>query len=261
MSKKYILYALSLVSSSQLYAEGLSQEANDPTAPLMAVQLKDDYVLGFHNGMENKTANSMMLRTAYPYRWGKTNHIARITQPYTTDTPLGDTGIGDMTLFDLLVFSESWGRYGVGVVGTLPLSDKSKQWSIGPSFGFVNNTVKEGLNVGLFNQNLFRIAGDDGRPYTRMSSLQPILNYSLQDGWNIGTGDIQYIYDWESKQWISLPVALQIGKLVRLGTVPTIFFLQYQYNFADKVHTESGLYAPVVKNSLSFTVKFLFPTR
>jgi len=86
------------------------------------------------------------------------------------------------------------------------------------------------------------------------------LNYSWGGGWNIGTGDIQYIYDWDSSQWASLPVGIQAGKLVNFGKVPTILSLQYQHNFADEVDIGNDLYAPTAKNSLVFTFKFLFPT-
>ena len=165
-----------------------------------------------------------------------------------------------MTLFDMTVFPASWGRYGVGVVGAIPLAEGNEQWSLGPALGFVNNTMSKGLNLGLFNQNLFRVAGDDDRPYTRISSLQPILNYSMGDGWNIGTGDIQYIYDWESTQWVSLPIGIQVGKLHKFGKLPVIFSLQYVYNFADEVNIGNGLFAPTPKTSLTFTAKFLFPT-
>ena len=256
-----ILIFASLVFSSQLYAaEDLSQTANDPTAPLMAMQLIDNYTSDFHNSLEGETANSVMFRAAYPYKWGETSHIARISQPYVTNTPSGDTGLADMTLFDMTVFPASWGRFGVGIVAGIPIADDNKQWSLGPAVGFVNNTLAKGLNIGLFNQNLFRVAGDDDRPDTSISSFQPILNYSVGGGWNIGTGDIQYIYDWESSQWASLPVGIQVGKLVKIGKVPTILSLQYQYNFADEVDIGNDLYAPTAKSSLVFTFKFLFPT-
>lgn len=253
-------YALAL-SVSSLYSEtDLSQKANDPTAPLMAVQLIDNYTSDYYNSLEGESGNSVSFRAAYPYKWGEYNHIARITQPYATDSPSGDTGLADMTLFDMTVFPASWGRFGVGVVAGIPIEGGNKQWSLGPAFGFVNNTITKGLNLGLFNQNLFRIAGDDVRPHTKISSFQPIVNYSLGGGWNIGTGDIQYMYDWESTQWVSLPIALQVGKLHRFGKLPVMFSLQYAHNFADKVNIGNGIFAPTPKNSLTFTAKFLFPT-
>ncbi len=252
-----------LIGATQTLAEdneGLSQKANDPTASLMAVQIIDEYTADFYNAFEGESANGILLRAAYPYVWGETKHIARISQPFTTDTPSGENGIEDMTLFDLTVFDASWGRYGVGVVAGVPLADTHDQWSAGPAFGFVNNSITKGLNVGLFNQNLFRFAGDDDRAYTKISSLQPILNYTLGGGWNIGTGDIQYVYDWESTQWVSLPIGIQLGKLVRFGKLPVIFSAQYIHNFADEVNIGNGLFAPTPKTSLTFTAKFLFPT-
>lgn len=261
--KKILSSALmsGVLITSLLHAEGdLSQKANDPTAPLMAVQLIDNYTSDFYNGLEGESANSISFRAAYPYKWGESNHIARVTLPAVTDSPTGETGIQDMTLFDMTVFGTSWGRYGVGVVGAIPLAEGNDQWSIGPAFGFVNNTMSKGLNIGLFNQNLFRIAGEDDRPYTKVSSLQPILNYSMGGGWNIGTGDIQYIYDWESSQWASLPVGVQVGKLHKFGKLPVIFSLQYIYNFADEVTVGNGFLAPTPKTSITFTAKFLFPT-
>ena len=255
-----LLYAV-MLGGTGLYAESdLAQKANDPTAPLMAVQLIDNYISDFYNSLEGETANNVSLRAAYPYKWGAYNHIARVTQPYTTNSPSGDTGLADMTLFDMTVFPALWGRFGVGVVAGIPIEEGNKQWSLGPAFGFVNNTITKGLNLGLFNQNLFRIAGDDARPYTKISSLQPIVNYSLGGGWNIGTGDIQYIYDWESTQWVSLPIAFQVGKLYRFGKLPVMFSLQYAHNFADEVSIGNGIFAPTPKNSLTFTAKFLFPT-
>ncbi len=256
----YYIYVFMLTSIG-LHAESdLAQKANDPTAPLMAVQLIDNYTSDYYNSLEGESGNSVSLRAAYPYKWGERNHIARITLPTVTDSPTGDTGIQDMTLFDLTVFPASWGRYGVGIVASIPIADNHDQWSAGPAFGFVNNTLSKGLNIGLFNQNLFRIAGDDARPDTKISSFQPILNYSIGAGWNIGTGDIQYVYDWESSQWASLPIGLQVGKLHRFGKLPVIFSLQYLYNFADEVTISNGLLAPTPKRSITFTAKFLFTT-
>lgn len=237
----------------------LSQKANDPTASLMAVQLIDGYVSDFYNTPENETGNSISLRAAYPYTWGKTKHILRVTQPYTTKSPSGESGFEDLTLFDMALYPASWGRFGVGIVAAIPLADGNKQWSVGPAVGFVNNTLAKGVNIGLFNQNLFRIAGDDGRDYTRISSFQPIINYSIGGGWNVGGGDLQFIYDWSSSQWVSLPVSLQVGKLIKFGDLPVNISAQYQHNFADEVTFGNGLLAPTSKNTFTITAKFLFP--
>ncbi len=260
LKRSSTLFSIVLLGS-QLYAEGdLAQKANDPTAPLMAVQIIDGYTADYYHSLEGESANNILLRAAYPYKWGEYNHIARVSQPINTSTPTGDTGLEDMTLFDMTVFPASWGRFGLGIVGGIPLADGHDQWSLGPAIGFVNNSIAKGLNLGLFNQNLFRVAGEDDRPSTKISSLQPILNYSMGDGWNIGTGDIQFIYDWESTQWVSLPLGIQLGKLVKFGQLPVILSAQYVHNFADEVNIGNGYFAPTPKTSFTFTAKFLFPT-
>ena len=260
-SERSLLLACMLgISTLSAQSSDLSQKANDPTAPLMSVQLIDEYTSDFHNGLEGESANSVLFRVAYPYKWGEYSHIVRMTQPSVTDSPTGDTGLANMTLFDMAVFDASWGRYGLGIVGSIPIADGNKQWSVGPAFGFVNNTLSKGLNLGLFTQNLFRISGDDERPATKISSLQPIINYSLGGGWNVGTGDIQYIYDWESTQWVSLPIGIQVGKLHRFGKLPVIFSIQYMHNFANEVEVDNGFFAPTAKNTLTFTAKFILPT-
>jgi len=247
-------------STTIIYADSdLSQKANDPTASLMAVQLIDGYISDFYNTQKHETGNSISLRAAYPYNWGETKHIFRATQPYITNSPSGKTGFEDMTLFDMALFQASWGRYGVGIVTSIPLADGHEQWSVGPAVGFVNNTLIKGVNLGIFNQNLFRVAGDDDREHTRMSSFQPIINYSIGGGWNIGGGDMQLIYDFDSSQWVSLPIAIQVGKLVKFGNLPVMISTQYQHNFADEVELGNGLFAPTSKDTFTITAKFLFP--
>ena len=262
MKNKILLTLVTLFVGTNSYADSdmeLSQKANDPTASLMAVQLIDGYISDFYNTTEDKTGNSVSLRAAYPYTMGETKHILRVTQPYTTKSPSGESGFEDMTLFDMALYPASWGRFGVGIVSSIPLADGNKQWSVGPAIGFVNNSLVKGVNIGLFNQNLFRIAGDDNRDYIRISSFQPIINYSIGGGWNIGGGDLQFIYDWSSSQWVSLPVSLQVGKLVKFGNLPVNISTQYQHNFEDEVTLGNGLLAPTSKNTFTITAKFLFP--
>lgn len=265
MNKKLlnsIKLGLCMLISTPMYLfaqsnDNLAQEVNDPTAPILAVQIVDGYTSDYYHSLEGETANVISLRAAYPYKWGETNHIARATLPYITKNPSSETGFEDMTLFDMAVFNADWGRFGLGVVTSIPLADGHEQWSAGPAIGFVNSTFKKGFNIGIFNQNLFRITGDDDRAYTRISSFQPIVNYSMGDGWNMGTGDIQYTYDWESSQWISLPIGMQIGKVVKFKNGPIVFSAQYQHNFADDVESAGNILAPTPKNSFTFTVKFL----
>lgn len=232
--------------------QSLGQAANDPTASLMNVQIEEIYTGAFH-GLDNEDGNSIRLRTAVPFSTGKFDHIARLTVPYITDSPSGERGLGDTVLFDLIVFDQSWGRWGVGPVALLPsAADKAigqEKWAIGPALGFV--AAQPGLLLGLFNQNLFSFAGDDDRDEVDISIVQPIFSYSLPHQWSINTSEMNFTYDWSENAWTVLPLGAKLAKLLSFGGQKVQISGAYEYNFADD-HV-----GPEWK--VNFTAKFLFP--
>ena len=97
--------------------DALAAQATDPTASLMSFQLNDWYTPSYH-GLDD-SANQVVFRAAIPFDLAGTQHIFRVTQPYATSSPAG-SGLVDTVVFDLAVFNQPWGRWGVGVSGTLP---------------------------------------------------------------------------------------------------------------------------------------------
>lgn len=87
--------------------------------------------------------------------------------------------------------------------------------------------------LGVFNQNLITVAGDDDDPDVNISSVQPIFNVGLRNGWSVGTSDMSIIYDWNAKEFVSLPLGLKVSKLTKLGSVPFQWRLSYERNFYD----------------------------
>ena len=232
--------------------QSLGQAAEDPTASLMSVQISDWYSARFH-GLDDQDANTVVLRSAIPFQTGDLNHILRATIPFITDSPFLDSGLSDMTLFDLVVLNQSWGRWGVGPVALLPTGGSKRgaeQWALGPAIGF---TAKKGsLLWGAFNQNLFTYSGDGDRPPVNASVLQPILSYGLGHGWSVACSEMTFSYDYEAGRWASLPLGAKVAKLVKLGKVPVQLSLQYEHDFAD--------YQGAPEDTLRFSMKFLFPT-
>ena len=232
--------------------QSLGQAASDPTASLMSVQLADWYTARIH-GLSGEDANTLVLRSAIPFQTGELNHIFRVTAPFITDSPFLDSGLSDITLFDLVVFNQSWGRWGIGPVALIPTGGSQRgteQWALGPAVGFVARQNK--MLWGVFNQNLFSYAGDDGRTPVNASVLQPIFNLGLGHGWSVGASEMNITYDWEGDRWSSLPLGGQIAKLVRIGKLPVQFSVQYEHDFANDRGTP--------EDTLRFTLKFLFPT-
>jgi hypothetical protein len=126
-------------------------------------------------------------------------------------------------VFDLMVFNASWGRWGFGPVALLPTGGDrgAEKWAAGPAVGF---SARSGnLLWGLFNQNLFTFAGDKNRTDVNVSVLQPIFNYKLGHGWTVGVSEMTFSWDWEADRWSSLPLGVQLAKLVKIGQQPVQF--------------------------------------
>ena len=246
-----ILISTSTAAIAQSGEQDLSQAASDPTASLTAYLFQDFYTYGYH-GLDDAERNTMQFRMAVPYTLGSADNIFRLTLPYLTESPSGDTGLSDITVFNLTTFNQDWGRFGVGAVALLPTGDDdltTDRWALGPAAGFV---AQSSWGIwGLFNQNLIDLGGETGRDPVNLSVIQPIVNVSLSDGWSIGTSDMSITYDWDADKFVSLPLGVQLNKLVQFDRTPVQFGLSYEYNFYDDT------IAP--EETIGFTMKILVP--
>lgn len=232
-----------------LDGQSLDQAASDPTASLMSVQVQNLYSGDYHN-LNDESSNTVQLRSAIPFQAFGLNHIARMTLPVVTDSPSG-SGVGDLTVFDLMAFDQPWGRWGAGAVMLVPIGTEglsADKWAIGPAVGFTAR--QPGLLWGLFNQNLFSFAGS-GQQDVNVSIFQPIFNYSLPDKWSVGTSEMNLVYDWDRDDWMALPLGVKLAKLVKFAQLPVQFVGSYEHNFADDYVAPAWTF--------NFTVKFLFP--
>jgi len=210
----------------------LAAQATDPTAQLMSFQLSDLYTASYH-GLDD-TANQILFRAAIPFDLGATKHIFRVTQPYATSGPVGG-GLIDTTIFDLVVFDQSWGRWGVGVSGTLPTGSQgftTDKWTAGPAVGFVNSSNKP-INFGLFMQSFFSFAGKDGASDVGIVNFQPILSYQLGGGRSLSLGNSALVYDTEKSRWASLFASVNYGQVVSLAGQKWRPNLEVGYDFKN----------------------------
>jgi hypothetical protein len=232
-------------------AEELARQATDPTASPMNFafinNIQTDYSDLPDGTPVEGTGYDLKFQPVLPFRaWGVDN-ILRMTAPYHVSGP-GPVGLLDITIFDLVILPQKWGRLGVGAVGSFSArtSEVSSHAAGGPAIGFVAGITKK-LNLGLFNQNLFN--GDD----VAISQLQPIAAYQLGSGWSLSLGDLQWPYDWERGEWLAMPIGLQLGKVLPIGGQPMRFAVNPQY---DLKKTPG---AP--RFSVSLTVQLLLPQK
>jgi hypothetical protein len=195
-------------------ADDLSAQATDPTAALMSLQLADWYTASSHGN--DATANQLVFRAAIPFALFGTQNIFRVTQPAITSSWRCGTGLGDTQVLNLTVFGAAWGRWGVGLAGSLPTGQDGRgtdQWTLGPAAGFVNATNKTG-SFGLFVQSFFSVAGDSSKPAVGIVNLQPIASLQLGGGRSLSLGNSALVYDTRNSRWASLALGLNYGQVV-----------------------------------------------
>lgn len=230
-----------LAAQAQEPSADLSAQATDPTAALMSFQFLNWYTGAYH-GVDD-SANQLVFRAAIPFRMFGTQNIFRITQPYATSSP-GGSGIVDTTVFNLTVFDQPWGRWGIGAAGSLPTGKdglSSEKWTIGPAAGFVNSATK-GINWGLFAQTFFSFAGEDRAADVGIVNIQPIFSYQLGGGRSLSLGNSALVYDTERSRWSSLLIGLNYGQVASFWGHKWRPNVEVDYDFKDTTGNEKWVF-------------------
>jgi hypothetical protein len=222
----------------------LSRQATDPTASLMAFNFINDFRTSFY-GMDDD-GFEFRFQPVVPFRAWKVSNILRLVVPYQVSGP-GDEGLKSVTIFDLVVLPQTWGRLGIGPVMSLSesASDAESKFAIGPALG-ATLPISKKLNVGAFTQNLFATG-------VAITQLQPIIAYQLGNGWALSAGDLQFVYDWNRDEWVSLPIGFQIGKVLKVAGQPMRLSVNPQWNLKDITGAN--------KAKIVFTATVLAPAR
>jgi hypothetical protein len=218
------------VQAQETEAEELARRSTDPTSSPLTMGLIGDITLGYRDLADgtpvDETGFDAKFQPVIPFKaWGAEN-IFRMTIPYEVAGP-GPAGLQDVTLFNLVVLPQSWGRLGIGLDASLrpATSDVPAHLGIGPAIGAVI-PLAPNLNVGLFNQNLF---GND----LALTQVQPILAYLPGHGWSISLGDLQWVYDWHEGMFVSIPIGVQVGKVLPVAGQPMRFSVNPQFDLKD----------------------------
>jgi hypothetical protein len=180
------------------------------------------------------SANTTSFQLNIPYKWDEQAHLFNVTLPFITKSPQLNTGLSDITTFDLFVFTRRWGRWGLGPVLLFPTGGNTRgtgKYAIGPVIGIVWKQGK--LLYGVLNQNLFSYAGESTRKEVRFSGVQPILNYGLGGGWSVGSSDMLLTYNYVAGRWTNLPVGVRLSKVARIIRRPVQLSLEYEWNLTS----------------------------
>ena len=101
----------------------------------------------------------------------------------------GVTGVGDLQLFDLFTFKQSWGRWGFGPALVFPTASANSlgagKYQAGPSVALIYTGIKN-LTAGAIVQNPISYAGSPNRPNVNNMIITPTFTFNLKDGWFVG---------------------------------------------------------------------------
>ena len=207
--------------------------ANNPLTPKITVNLQD-YFLPSLNRTGGRSGNDFLFRGLVPSDAFGIPQIVRFTLPVVTTPqfPSGsNTGLGDLTLFDIIIIPAKPVVVGIGPLLVAPTaSDDASgtgKWQAGAA-GVVVAPQKWGLLASLVTyQHSF--AGADDRPTTQVLNVQPIVTVNLPEGFYARSSG-QWTFDFGNHTTV-VPVGLGFGKVWTLPNGTTInAFVEPQYS-------------------------------
>ncbi|HHP7232945.1 MAG TPA: neuromedin U [Xenococcaceae cyanobacterium] len=243
----------------------LAQQSQNPIANLISVPFQNNfnfnvgenedlqYVLNIQPVIPTSLNADLLLvtRTIVPLISQPTIEVNTTTGEIKSDSTFG---LGDINpQFFFVPDTDSNLTWGLGPVFLLPTATDevlgTGKWGIGPT-GVIVLTRGNWL-IGVLANQVWSFAGDSERQEVSQFLIQPFVNYSLPDGWTIGSAPT-ITANWnadEDDKW-TVPVGLSLSKLFTIGTQPATLALGGFYN------VESPTFGPDWTLRLQFTLLY-----
>lgn len=226
-------------SGAKISAQELANQVNNPSAPLTYIQSRD-ILLPSVDGQKGPIS-ALQLQPVVPvgpFHAFPFVQLVKVTVPFLVSTPgiappitcpvcgngtTGVTGMGDLQVFDLVTVKQSWGRWGFGPALVFPTATETQlgagKYQAGPAFALIYSGIKN-LTAGFVIQNPISYAGAPHRANVNQMIIAPTFTYSLNEGWFLGMSDFNLTWNWENGNAATVPLGVQVGKVVRIGKQP-----------------------------------------
>ena len=238
----------------------LAKQTQNPIADLISLPFQ--YNTFFGTGPKGKTQNTLLVQPVIPMEMNKDwNFIARpiipfIDQPAFTDTQHRNQGLGNVQFQGFFSPKEKVGDWILGFGPNLEFPTNSgpdgrfgsDNWSAGPAF--VALQMKGPWVYGGLFTHLWSYHGND--PEVNLTSIQPFINYNLEDGWYLSSSPI-ILADWsaDSRQRWTIPIGGGFGRVFKIGKQPINASVRAYHNLESPRNGSDW--------QLQFQISFLFP--
>ena len=254
---KTILKTLSLaaliipgIASAEMSQEEIAKASQNPLTAMYSLPIQNNTY--FNMGPDKKTKNVANFQPVLPFDLNDdwtvvTRTIIPIVSnpglPGLTVDPI-DTyertfGLGDTTFtafFTPKAATESGWIWGLGPSMYVPTATDTdlgtKKWGAGASAVALKMEGK--FVYGALVSNIWSFAGsgqDAGFERVNLMTLQPFINYNMDDGWFVASVPI-ITANWEADSdhtW-TVPMGLGVGRAMKLGKIPMTAQLHGYYN-------------------------------
>jgi hypothetical protein len=223
--------------------------ANNPLTDIPAIQVQN-YLQPVMSGQPGSGADQPFLRGILPHDTFGWPQLMRTSLATATTVwgPAGtESGLGDLTLFDVPLIQFANAKMGIGPLLILPTATSpalgERKWQ-----GGVQGVVSAPYDWGLAAALVAYQQAFDGS--ARSLTIQPFLFYNLSDGFYVRSSGITTI-DF-GRQRAVVPVGLGIGRVKRLadGNVLNLY-LEPQYSVV-----QSGIGQPSFQVFAGFNIQF-----
>ena len=235
------LRANPLIAQDQEDHAASAAQANNPLANMTALNFHNYYMPKLTDAPDEAYMNTSWVRFAKPFSSGKlllrvSLPLSTIAMPDGTGSVNAENGLGDINAFLSYNFvSKPNATVGIGPMITAPTASEdilgTGKWQAG--FAFVAFVVKAPqFQLGGLVTWQTSIAGDENRSNTNNAAIQPFYFWQLGKGTYLRGAPIWY-FDIENEAY-AVPLALGIGKVVKVGNTMFNCFIEPQYSMLHK---------------------------
>jgi hypothetical protein len=231
--------------------------SNNPLTPKLTMVLQN-YAMPLVQGHGSQWSNDAEGRLYVPFKLGDVQNMLRVYAPIETvpTAPQGpggtDFGLGDWTVFDLVIRKAGGLEYGAGPLVVLPSASHttmgSGKWQAGAAT-ILMQTWSWGL-TGAITYYSHSFGGDPSRPTVQSLTVQPLVLYNLDHGYYLRSSGIWVLAFGTNPSYI--PIGLGFGRVWKLPGGATLnLHLEPQYSV---YHSKTG--APLWQVLTGIIVQF-----